>query len=48
MGSVLCRSATSPSQLVDSFPPPDDHIRTLHDNYEHSFAMFAQVRPQPV
>ncbi|KAK9909434.1 hypothetical protein WJX75_002244 [Coccomyxa subellipsoidea] len=40
---LVHRSATSPSQLVDSFPPPDDHIRTLHDNYEHSFAMFAQV-----
>ncbi|BDA42483.1 Long-chain-fatty-acid-CoA ligase 1 [Coccomyxa sp. Obi] len=40
---LVHRSATSPTELVDRFPPPDDKIRTLYDNYEHSFATFAKT-----
>ncbi|CAL5219689.1 g1576 [Coccomyxa viridis] len=40
---LVHRSASSPSRLVDAFPPPDDNIKTLYDNYEHSFTAFAEV-----
>eukprot|EP00798_Chlamydomonas_sp_ICE-L_P032544 gene32544-17261_t len=37
------RSALSPYKLVSSYPAPDDHIRTLHDNLEVSIGRFPHM-----
>lgn len=37
------RAATSPYKLVSSFAPPNDHVRTLHDNLENSIAKYPHV-----
>ncbi|XP_075265124.1 uncharacterized protein LOC142357359, partial [Convolutriloba macropyga] len=34
------RSVRSPRSLVQRFPPPDDHIKTLYDNLELSVNRF--------
>lgn len=39
----LCRSVRSPQRLVSHFEPPDDGIRTLHDNWEAAVARYADV-----
>lgn len=39
-----CRSVSSPYKLVNTFPAPDDDIRTLHDNFEKSIGRFPHVR----
>ncbi len=37
-------SALSPARLVETFPAPDDHVRTLYDNFENAAAKFPDVR----
>ncbi|PNW74853.1 hypothetical protein CHLRE_12g507400v5 [Chlamydomonas reinhardtii] len=37
------RSATSPFQLVSTYPPPADHVRTLHDNLEYAASKFPHM-----
>eukprot|EP00198_Chlamydomonas_reinhardtii_P001500 XP_001690836.1 predicted protein [Chlamydomonas reinhardtii] len=37
------RSATSPFQLVSTYPPPADHVRTLHDNLEYAASKFPHI-----
>ncbi|KAG2500825.1 hypothetical protein HYH03_001587 [Edaphochlamys debaryana] len=37
------RSATSPFQLVSTYPPPADHVRTLHDNVEYAAGKFPHM-----
>ncbi|GLC49640.1 hypothetical protein PLESTB_000270300 [Pleodorina starrii] len=37
------RSSTCPFQLVSTFPPPADHVRTLYDNLEWSAAKFPHM-----
>ena len=32
---------------METFPAPDDTVRTLHDNLENSIAKFADVSPWP-
>ena len=39
-----CRNAGFPDRLVSTFPPPDEHVRTLYDNLELSVVRHAQVR----
>lgn len=39
-------SATSPFQLVSTYPPPADHVRTLHDNLEYAASKFPHVREE--
>lgn len=36
------RSAASPDKLIYGFDPPDDGIRTLHDNWEHAVHAFSK------
>lgn len=37
------RCATSPEKLVTSYEPPDDHVRTLYDNWETSISRYPHV-----
>jgi hypothetical protein len=37
-------SALSPARLVETFSAPDDHVRTLYDNFENAAAKFPDVR----
>ena len=39
-----CRNAGFPDRLVSTFPPPDEHVRTLYDNLELSVVRHAEVR----
>lgn len=42
---ACCRASISPYKLVSTYNPPDDHIRTCHDNWETSIARYPHVRP---
>ena len=42
--SRACRNAGFPDQLVSTYPPPDEHVRTLYDNLELSVVRHAEVR----
>lgn len=33
----------SPRKLVSTFPPPDEHVHTLYDNWEVAVARFPHV-----
>ncbi|GLC43806.1 hypothetical protein PLESTB_000909900 [Pleodorina starrii] len=37
------RSASSPFQLVSTYPPPADHVRTLYDNLEYAAAKYPHM-----
>ncbi|GFR46921.1 hypothetical protein Agub_g8568 [Astrephomene gubernaculifera] len=37
------RSASSPFQLVSAYPPPADHVRTLHDNLEYAASKYPHM-----
>eukprot|EP00803_Ostreobium_quekettii_P000383 evm.model.scf_2481.2 EVM.evm.TU.scf_2481.2 scf_2481:12621-21767(-) len=39
----VVRSSYSPEKLVTTFPPPDDHIRTLYDNLETTIARYPSL-----
>ncbi len=38
-----CRNALSPDKLVDTFPAPDDHVKTLYDNLENTISKLPDV-----
>lgn len=38
------RSTLSPRKLVATYPPPDEHVHTLYDNWETAVARFPHVR----
>jgi hypothetical protein len=40
---TMRRNAVSPERLIETFPAPDDHIRTLYDNLESSIAKYPNV-----
>ncbi|GAB4820224.1 hypothetical protein N2152v2_007270 [Parachlorella kessleri] len=35
---LVRRNALSPDKLVDTFPAPDDHVKTLYDNLENTIS----------
>lgn len=41
------RNAKFPDRLVDTFPAPNDHIKTLHDILENSVDQYPDVRCSP-
>ena len=40
---MLHRNALSPERLVETFPAPDDDVRTLYDNLENALAKYPNV-----